>query len=228
MSISPRVDEAIELTGAPLRLGIMGGTFDPIHFGHLICAEQAREQFDLDYVVFMPTGNPVFKMDREVSSAETRYEMVVTATRKNPKFDVSRIEVDREGATYTYDTLVEMREQMPKGSELYFITGADAIMSVLKWRNAELIIKMAHFVAASRPGYDYSELRQWLESEDEYQQVVTFFEVPGLAISSTDMRARVKAGKSIVYMTPISVVAVSLKKKHYLGEKPPAGSVFAR
>lgn len=183
----------------------MGGTFDPIHFGHLICAEQAREQFNLDQVVFIPTGNPVFKMDKKVSSAEDRFQMTTIATRKNPTFDVSRIEIDREGATYTVDTLRMLREFVPEGTELFFITGADAIISVLKWKDAEQAIQMAHFVAATRPGYDYSHLHDSIKENGELPASVSFFEVPGLAISSTDLRQRVSEGKSITYMTPFSV-----------------------
>lgn len=206
-AISPRVDILLETSSRPLRIGIMGGTFDPIHFGHLICAEQAREQFDLDYVVFMPTGNPVFKMDKKVSSAEDRFHMTTIATRKNLNFEVSRLEIDREGATYTVDTLRMLRESVPKGTELFFITGADAIISVLKWKDAGQAIRMAHFVAATRPGYDYSHLHDSIEGSDELSANVSFFEVPGLAISSTDLRRRVSEGKSITYMTPFSVQA---------------------
>ena len=204
-AISPRVDILLETSSRPLRIGIMGGTFDPIHFGHLICAEQAREQFELDYVVFMPTGNPVFKMDRKVSSAEDRYQMTLIATRKNLNFEVSRIEIDREGATYTVDTLRMLRESVPEGTELFFITGADAIISVLKWKDADEAIRMAHFVAATRPGYDYSHLHDSIVENGELPDSVSFFEVPGLAISSTDLRRRVSEGKSITYMTPFSV-----------------------
>lgn len=218
MLISPRIDREIETNPRPMRLGIMGGTFDPIHFGHLICAEQAREQFDLDYVVFMPTGNPVFKLDRHVSDAEDRYNMVVIATRKNPMFDVSRMEIDRGGITYTSDTLQEMEQKVPKGTELFFITGADAIISVLKWKNSDLIIKLAHFVAATRPGYDYSELQEKVENSPEMRGRVSFFEVPGLAISSTDLRERVRAGKSITYMTPVSVASYIKSHRLYIDD----------
>jgi len=205
MKISPMVDAAIERGDGPMRLGIMGGTFDPIHFGHLICAEQAREQFGLDHVVFMPTGNPVFKQDRHVSDAEDRYQMAVLATRNNPYFDVSRMEIDREGKTYTYDTLLALRELAPQGTEFFFITGADAIGSVLKWKNADEMLELAHFVAATRPGYDLSHLRDSILENGELPDSVTFFEVPGLAISSTDLRRRVSEGRSIAYMTQLSV-----------------------
>ena len=216
MKISPLVDEAMERSSEPLRLGIMGGTFDPIHFGHLICAEQAREQFELDWVVFMPTGNPVFKMDRKVSDAEHRYNMVVAATRRNPRFDVSRMEIDRGGATYTYDTLKAFNELTPPGTQLFFITGADAIGSVLKWRNADKMLEMAHFVAATRPGYDLTHLHDSIPDNGELPSSITFFEVPGLAISSTDLRRRVSEGKSIAYMTQLSVA--DYIKEHHLYE----------
>ncbi len=206
MIVSPLIDHALASNpGRELRIGIMGGTFDPIHYGHLICAEQAREQFELDFVVFMPTGNPAFKQKCDVTCANDRYEMVKLAIRKNDDFDVSRLEVDREGVTYTYETLRELRELLPESAKLFFITGADAILSVLKWRNSAESMRLAHFVAATRPGYDYTALREELESNEEMAHGVSFFEVPGLAISSTDMRKRVREGKSISYMTPFSV-----------------------
>lgn len=205
MMISPMVDAAIGQGDGPMRLGIMGGTFDPIHFGHLICAEQAREQFELDHVVFMPTGNPAFKQDKLVSDAEDRYNMAVLATRNNPHFDVSRMEIDREGTTYTYDTLKAFRELAPAGTEIFFITGADAINSVLKWKNADEMLELAHFVAATRPGYDLAHLKDSILENGELPDSVSFFEVPGLAISSTDLRRRVSEGRSIAYMTQLSV-----------------------
>lgn len=195
----------------------MGGTFDPIHNGHLICAEQAREQFDLDYVVFMPTGNPAFKQSSDVSPAEDRFHMVRIAIRKNVYFDVSRLEVDREGVTYTVDTLRELRRLLPMETELFFITGADAILSVLKWRDVEEAVSLASFVAATRPGYDYSALREEIADNPNFANRISFFEVPGLAISSTDLRARVRAGKSITYMTPVPVASYISSQRLYTG-----------
>ncbi len=219
MLISPRLDEALaEGPSHRLRIGIMGGTFDPIHFGHLICAEQAREQFDLDYVVFMPTGNPVFKVERKVSPAEDRYNMVVIATRKHPQFDVSRMEVEREGVTYTCDTLSDLRELLPEGTELFFITGADAITSVLTWKNADQMVRLARFVAATRPGYDYTELMEHVDESEDLADHLSFFEVPGLAISSTDLRERIAAGKSITYMTPVTVASYIKMHRLYLDD----------
>ena len=206
MIVSPRIDQALaQDPNRELRIGIMGGTFDPIHYGHLICAEQAREQFELDCVLFMPTGIPAFKQTCKVTSPLDRYEMVKLAICNHESFDVSRLEVDRDGVTYTYETLHELIRLLPDSAKLFFITGADAILSVLKWRNAAESMKLAHFVAATRPGYDYTELREEMASNSEIAHAVSFFEVPGLAISSTDMRQRVRDGKSIAYMTPFEV-----------------------
>ena len=134
------------------RLGIMGGTFDPIHYGHLVTAEQAREALGLDLVLFMPAGSPAFKLDQEVSSPEDRYAMTVLATAANEAFYTSRLEIDREGVTYTVDTLTYLREQYPSNVHLYFITGADAILDIVSWRDAGQIAELATLIAATRPG----------------------------------------------------------------------------
>src|SRR3954471_13827305 len=135
------------------RLGVMGGTFDPIHHGHLVAASEVQSYFDLDEVIFVPTGQPWQKLDREVSPAEDRYLMTVIATASNPRFSVSRIDVDRPGPTYTYDTLQELRAQRGEEVELYFITGADALAQILSWHNVDLLFKLAHFVGCTRPGH---------------------------------------------------------------------------
>ena len=141
------------------RLGIMGGTFDPIHYGHLVAAEQAFDDLSLDVVVFMPAGRPAFKLDKKVTSGEDRYAMTLLATSDNPHFLASRFEVDREGVTYTADTLRLLRGLYPANVEFYFITGADAITEIVAWRDAEDIARLAHLVAATRPGYDLD--RAW-------------------------------------------------------------------
>ena len=145
------------------RLGIMGGTFDPIHYGHLVTAEQAREALGLDLVLFMPAGSPAFKLDQEVSSAEDRYAMTVLATAANEAFYTSRLEIDREGVTYTVDTLTYLREQYPSNVHLYFITGADAILDIVSWRDAGQIAELATLLAATRPGYDITQARERIE-----------------------------------------------------------------
>src|SRR6266568_3280830 len=134
------------------RLGIMGGTFDPIHHGHLVAASEVAEQFALDEVIFVPTGAPWQKSDREVSAAEDRYLMTVIATASNPRFWVSRVDIDRDGPTYTIDTLRDLRRELPD-AELYFITGADALGDIFTWRDARDLFDLAHFVGCTRPGF---------------------------------------------------------------------------
>ena len=183
------------------RLGIMGGTFDPIHHGHLVAAEAAFDMLDLDVVVFMPAGSPAFKQEKRVSSGEDRYAMTLLATSDNPHFVASRFEVDRSGITYTADTLRLLREVYPKNVEFYFMTGADAIAEVVSWRDAETIARLSHLVGATRPGYDLSTARCAFEASP-YDFDVTYLEIPALAISSSYLRERVREGKSLRYLTP--------------------------
>jgi nicotinate-nucleotide adenylyltransferase len=184
------------------RLGVMGGTFDPIHYGHLVTAEEALEQFRLDEVVFVPTGQPWMKEHEVVSPSEDRYLMTVIATASNPKFSVSRVEVDREGATYTVDTLRSLREEQGAGTDLFFISGADAILEILHWREPQELFDLAHFIAATRPGYD---LAHFEEDATSLRSEVTVMHVPALAISSTDIRARIADGHPIRYLVPEGV-----------------------
>lgn len=200
--------------GKPRRLGIMGGTFDPIHYGHLVTAEQAREALDLDLVLFMPSGNPAFKQDQEVSSPEDRYAMTVLATAANPAFYASRFEIDRPGITYTVDTLRALRAAYDDDVELYFITGADAIMDILTWHNAQEMASLATFIAATRPGYDINKACQRIESSG-YPFDVRYIEIPALAISSTNIRTRVAEGKSVRYLTSESVIGYINKNDLY-------------
>lgn len=186
--------------GHPCRLGIMGGTFDPIHIGHLACAEQAREAFGLDAVVFIPAGKPAFKLKRNVTNAEQRFRMCQLAVESNPAFDVSRVEIDRPGVTYTADTLRELRAHYPQNVQLFFITGADAVCSILKWRESAAIADLADLIAVTRPGYVLTEeQRQTIEQAGNFR--IHLLEATGLAVSSSDLRARVAAGKSIRYLT---------------------------
>ena len=196
------------------RLGIMGGTFDPIHHGHLVAAEQAFDDLSLDLVVFMPAGRPAFKQDKGVTSAEDRYAMTLLATADNPHFVVSRFEIDREGVTYTADTLRLLRELYPANVEFYFITGADAITEIVTWRDAGDIARLAHLVAATRPGYDLD--RAWdTIAASEFDFDVTYLSVPALAISSSYLRERVQAGQSLRYLTPNSVTGYLHKHALY-------------
>ncbi len=181
-----------------LRLGVMGGTFDPIHHGHLVTAEEALWQFHLDEVVFVPTGQPWMKADRQVTASEHRYLMTVIATAPNPKFTVSRIEVDREGPTYTIDTLKQLREARGPEVELFFVTGADAMFEILQWKDPHAVLAEAHFIAATRPGYDLARFQDVATPHPN----VTVMDIPALAISSSDIRRRVREGEPIRYLVP--------------------------
>jgi nicotinate-nucleotide adenylyltransferase len=192
---------------AKRRLGVMGGTFDPIHHGHLVAASEVAARFHLDEVVFVPTGQPWQKTHRHVSPAEDRYLMTVIATASNPQFSVSRIEIDRGGKTYTIDTLRELHELNPD-SELYFITGADALAQILTWRDAAELFSLAHFIGVTRPGHVLSD-------PGLPDGGVSLVEVPALAISSTDCRARVAAGDPVWYLVPDGVVRYIDKRGLY-------------
>jgi nicotinate-nucleotide adenylyltransferase len=193
------------------RVGVMGGTFDPIHHGHLVAAEEARWQFRLDQVLFIPTGQP-WQKPVGVSSAEERYLMTVIATASNPAFTVSRIEIDHPGPTYTVDTLRRLRAQLEPETRLYFITGADAVLHILTWKDGEEVLDLAELIAATRPGYDLSKLSERLPSATDR---VHLMEIPMLAISSTEIRARVARGAPIQYLVPEGVARYLDKRGLY-------------
>lgn len=181
------------------RIGIMGGTFDPIHNGHLVAASEVAWVYDLDEVMFVPTGRPVFKLDKQVTNAEDRYLMTVIATASNPKFTVSRVDIDRPGVTYTIDTLRDLKARHPD-ADLYFITGADAFCEILSWKDADQMWDLAHFVAVTRPGYSRPDGVHLPEGK------VDTLEIPALAISSTDVRRRARADEPVWYLVPDGVV----------------------
>jgi nicotinate-nucleotide adenylyltransferase len=193
------------------RVGVMGGTFDPIHYGHLETAEEALVQFVLDEVVFVPTGRPWMKTDRVVSASEDRYLMTVVATASNPRFTVSRVEIDRDGPTYTVDTLRLLADRLPD-AELYFITGADAMLEILDWKDPEEALSLAHFIAATRPGYD---LARFEAAAPTHHPRVTTMDIPALAISSSDIRRRVREGRAIRYLLPEGVKSYVEKQGLY-------------
>ena len=195
----------------------MGGTFDPIHHGHLVAASEVQAWFDLDEVVFVPTGEPWQKSDREVSPAEHRYLMTVIATASNPRFTVSRVDIDRGGPTYTIDTLRDVAEQLP-GSDLYFITGADALAEIFTWRDAEELFDLARFVGCTRPGYEMSPSTLHGIPSDR----VTILEIPALAISSTECRERQAKGEPVWYLVPDGVVQYLAKHDLYSTKVHPA------
>lgn len=176
----------------------MGGTFDPIHHGHLVAASEAASEFGLDEVVFVPTGQPWQKSDKMVSPAEHRYLMTVIATASNPSFTVSRVDIERPGPTYTIDTLRDLRAQRV-GAELFFITGADALAQILSWKDSDELFDLAHFVGVTRPGHV-------LDGAGLPAQRVSLTEVPAMAISSTDCRERVARGDPVWYLVPDGVV----------------------
>jgi nicotinate-nucleotide adenylyltransferase len=188
------------------RIGIMGGTFDPIHHGHLVAASEVADRFELDEVVFVPTGQPWQK--GVVSSAEDRYLMTVIATASNPRFHVSRADIDRPGPTYTIDTLRDLAAVYGPKTELFFITGADALARILSWKDALEMLSMARFVGVTRPGFELSDAHLPAYS-------VTLVEVPAMAISSSDCRSRVAAGQPVWYLVPDGVVQYIAKRRLY-------------
>ncbi len=188
----------------------MGGTFDPIHHGHLVAASEVQAWFDLDEVVFVPTGEPWQKSDRVVSPAEHRYLMTVVATASNPRFKVSRVDIDRGGPTYTIDTLRDLAARHPD-TDLYFITGADALAEIFTWRDADELFELARFVGCTRPGYDM-DLNTLGEIPSDR---VTILEIPALAISSTECRERRQKGEPVWYLVPDGVVQYIAKHDLY-------------
>ncbi len=184
----------------------MGGTFDPIHHGHLVAASEVQARFQLDEVMFVPTGQPYEK--GRVSPAEDRYLMTVIATASNPGFHVSRADMDRDGPTYTVDTLRDMRAVYGQSAELFFITGADALSRIMSWKDALTMLGLAHFIGVTRPGFELSAANLPADS-------VTLVEVPAMAISSSDCRKRVAAGQPVWYLVPDGVVQYINKRGLY-------------
>jgi nicotinate-nucleotide adenylyltransferase len=193
------------------KIGVMGGTFDPIHHGHLVAASEVADRFGLDEVIFVPTGQPWQKAEREVSRAEDRYLMTVVATASNPRFSVSRVDIDRDGPTYTADTLFDLHAEFPD-ARLFFITGADALSQILSWHKIEELFELAHFVGVTRPGYE-------LGDDHLPDGAVTLVEVPAMAISSTDCRRRVAEGRPVWYLVPDGVVQYISKRRLYASDQ---------
>ncbi|MEP6597954.1 MAG: nicotinate-nucleotide adenylyltransferase [Actinomycetota bacterium] len=196
------------------RVGIMGGTFDPIHHGHLTAASEVAQRFGLDEVIFVPTGAPWQKSARAVSPAEHRYLMAVIATASNPRFWVSRVDINRPGPTYTIDTIRDIAAQRPD-ARLFFITGADALAQILSWKEHEEAVRLARFVGVTRPGYELSDAHLPMDT-------VTLVDVPAMAISSSACRDRVRAGNPIWYLVPDGVVQYIAKHRLYRDTAAPA------
>jgi nicotinate-nucleotide adenylyltransferase len=186
----------------------MGGTFDPIHHGHLVAGSEVAHHFGLDEVVFVPTGEPYQKDDRKVSAAEDRYLMTVIATASNPRFSVSRVDIDRPGPTYTIDTLRDLKDANGPDTDLYFITGADALANILTWHDVQALFSLAHFIGCTRPGHR-------LTGQGLPDGKVSLVEIPALAISSSECRHRVAAGEPVWYLVPDGVVQYIGKRGLY-------------
>lgn len=202
------------------RIGVMGGTFDPIHHGHLVAASEVQAVFGLDEVVFVPTYVQPFKLGRPVTAAEHRYLMAVIATASNPLFSVSRVDIDRGETTYTIDTLRDLHAIFAK-AELFFITGADAIADIMKWKDVEKLFELAHFVGVTRPGVTFNPTG--LPAKH-----VSLVEVPAMAISSTDCRARVKSHQPVWYLVPDGVVQYIAKYGLYSDPENVSHSALAQ
>jgi nicotinate-nucleotide adenylyltransferase len=185
------------------RIGIMGGTFDPIHYGHLRAADEAHAAFGLSEVIFVPTGQPPHKTGERVSSADKRFMMTVLATVDCPYFSVSKIEIDKTGKSYTIDTLRQLKS-LPEylDTEFYFITGLDAVLDIVSWKNPEEIMSLCKFVAVSRHGYTHTRME---ELPEDLRSAIIPLEIPLLAISSTGLRERVRKERSIRFLVPPSV-----------------------
>lgn len=199
------------------RIGIMGGTFDPIHYGHLVAAETVGYTYQLDQVIFVPIGTPPHKNQRQVSDAEHRYNMCLLATNSNPLFSVSDLEISREGVTYTVDTLKELKKRYQR-TEFYFITGADAIEQIESWKEPGKLLRLCSFIGVTRPSFNKKQLESQISFlQEKYEaKKIHMVEVPALAISSSQIRESTKGKKSIKYLLPESVEQYIYKYKLYI------------
>lgn len=201
------------------KIGISGGTFDPIHYGHLITAERVKEKFNLDKILFIPAGTPPHKSINQVTEAEHRYNMVHSAVNDNPAFEVSRIEVDRKGYTYTVDTLSQLQESYGAGTEFYFIIGADVVSDLLNWKAPERVFSLCNFIAVFRPGYERKQFSEQISFlKKSYSARIHTIDVPLIEISSTEVRNRVKNSLSIRYLVPHEVEQYIINNKLYHGD----------
>lgn len=190
------------------RVGVLGGTFDPIHFGHLVAASEVSAVLELDRVLFVPTGKPWQKQKQPVSRPRDRFVMTVLATASDPRFDVSRVDIERAGPTYTVDTLRDLKEELGDETELYFITGSDTLRDIATWRDVNQVVSLATFVGVTRPGHP-------LVDPEIGESPVTMVEIPALNISSTQCRERVKAGRPLSYLVPKPVISYIEKRGLY-------------
>ncbi|MCR1900229.1 nicotinate-nucleotide adenylyltransferase [Irregularibacter muris] len=200
----------------PEKIGILGGTFDPIHYGHLVIAQWAKEEFSLDKVLFVPAGTPPHKLHKEVLMGKHRYRMTTLATNTNPNFKVSSMEMNRLGPSYTIDTIKDLRKEYGKDTFLYFITGADSVLDFYTWKDYEELIKSCYFIAATREGYDVEKFNQRIEEIHElFGHRIFKMDIPDLDISSTNLRKRINQGKSVKYLLPETVEQYIIENKLY-------------
>lgn len=198
------------------RIGIYGGTFDPIHYGHLMCAQNIKEMYDLDKVIFVPSGIPPHKNLKEVTSAKHRFNMVWHAIDKNPCFEVSDVEIQREGYTYSVDTIKLLRKKYKDEALLFYIIGADVVLDLLNWKDCHEVFKLCSFIAALRPGYKKERVIEYIKYlKSAYNADIYVTEVPLIQLSSTDIRNRVKKSKSVKYYIPERVEEYIIKKSLY-------------
>lgn len=197
-----------------LRLGVMGGTFDPIHYGHLLAAEWAGEEFCLSEVIFVPCGVPPHKPPEGITPAEDRYQMVLLATQTNPNFSVSRQEVEREGPSYSVETVLELKERRGQEWEIFFISGVDAVKELLTWKEPDRLLGLCQFIAVTRPGFAPRELEERLG--EERMKRVHLLPVPGVMVSSTEVRERIRRGLSLRYLTPEPVREYIVRRGLYV------------
>ncbi|HUV05575.1 MAG TPA: nicotinate-nucleotide adenylyltransferase [Armatimonadota bacterium] len=202
-----------------LRLGLMGGTFDPLHWAHLVMAEEARIRFELEKVLFVPASQPPHKAGRQVSDAEHRYAMALLGTAANPAFEVSRMEIERPGPSYSVDTVRRLREAYAPDVEIRFILGADEALDIPNWHEAESLPGLVRFIAAPRPGFDLAELKARLPAR--FYSAIEFLPMTPMDISGTEIRARVASGRSIRYLVPDSVEAYIRKHRLYVEGNAP-------
>lgn len=193
----------------------MGGTFDPIHYGHLAAAEEARQQFGLERVVFVPNGQPPHKQGHAIISGEHRYAMAVLATASNPWFEASRMEVDRAGPCYTVDTMREFRRRLGSGAALFFITGVDAILELSTWREPRRLAELCEFIAVARPGYEADARVEAVAGEVGAR--IHLLRAAGVAVSSTELRRRAATGRSLRHLTPGPVAGYIEAHRLYRG-----------
>lgn len=203
-----------------MKIGVMGGTFDPIHNGHLVTSEEARYQFELEKVIFIPSARPPHKRDIKHSPFEDRYKMVELAVEGNDHLSASMLEMEREGLSYTIDTLHQLRRIHGADTELFFITGADAILEILTWKDPGEILALSQLIAATRPGYHLERLNEALPEYNSHGEPavgkVHAMEIPALSISSTDIRQRVRKSRPFRYLVPEPVWSYIVEKGLYL------------